>query len=548
MRMSKGVKDHLLHFNDGFSLEIMDYATNVALKSSKYIFVTKIKKQQYGYCTHCNTEFPTHLPMPTDRAIAEREMCGCSAAMYMDEEYYSKKHGDRFQCPNCSSIGIVRYAGLGHSRLRDYAFFVYYEKSRLDPRMIVARGIHAKRDYGVSYKNVKTQLTAEVFYTFEYKNIGRMIKEICESWNAGYHLGFSKTVHTWESRHPYTTFCYSRDSIKKAVKDTPFAWSGWEAIDHKDMVDFFDLYSRYPVTEYLLKHGYKSIVHEKLERGSVSYGSINWQGKTIESVLRLTKEEYRTIKQNKLDVNSFFLHLIQHCKERLLGISIQEMSQLSSLTNGLGEIDNLISSFGRYMNFREALKYCVKQSQKSKTLNSLYIILSDWRDYVSECKKLNMDITDTRVLFPNDLMKAHLNTTSQIRYSEDKALTEKIEARLPDLANFYYQSAQYSIRPAESSFEIVEEGKLLGHCVGRYAKDHADGKTCILFIRKMEEPEKPFYTVEVTDNKIVQVRGFKNHTPEDDDMPLVSDFVEQFKKHAFSKKTLKNRIKVNVPA
>lgn len=548
MRMSKGVKEHLLHFDDGFSPEIMDYATNVALKSSKYIFVTKIKKQQYGYCTHCNTEFPTHLPKPTNRALAELEMCGCPAAMHMDEEYMSKKMGEKMKCPNCSSIGLVRYAGLGHSNLKDCAFFVYYEKSRLNPKMIVARGTYAKRDYGNSYKNVKTQLITEVYYTFEYKKSGKMIKEICESWNRGYHLGFSKTVHSWRSRHLGTYTLYSRNSIKKAIKDTPFAWSCWESIDHKDMVEFFDLYSRYPVTEYLLKHGYKSIVLEKLERGSVSYGSINWQGKTIESVLRLTKEEYCIIKQNKLNINSFFLHLIHHCKERLLKLSIQEISQLSYLSHGLGDIDNLASSFGRYMTFREALKYCVKQSKKSRTFSSLYAILNDWRDYISECKKLNMDTTDMRVLFPNDLFKAHQNTTAQIRYAEDKVLTEKIAARLPDLTHLYYQSGQLLIRPAESSLEIVEEGRALSHCVGRYAKDHAEGKTCILFIRKIDEPEISFFTVEVKENKIVQVRGFENHTPDEDCNDSVNEFVASFTKHILSEKYSKRKKKIKVPA
>jgi len=548
MRMSKGVREHLLHFDEGFSPEIIDYATNEALKSSKYIFVTKVKKQQYGYCTHCNTEFPTHLPKPTDRAIAEREMCGCPAAMYMDEAYMSKRMGEKMKCPNCSSIGIIRYAGLGHSSLKDCVFFLYYEKSRLNPKMIVARGIYAKRDYGASYKNVKTQLIDEVYYTFEYKKSGRMIKEICESWNSGYHLGFSKTVHSWQSRHPYSYNTYSRDSIKKAVKDTPFAWSCWESIEHKDMVDFFDLFSSYPVTEYLLKHGYKSIITEKLERGSVCYGAINWQGKTIESVLRLTKEEYCIIKQNKLNVNSFFLHLIQHCKDRLLGLSIQEISHLASLTDSLGEIDNLAGSFGKYMSFREALKYCVKQSQKSRAFRSLYSIINDWKDYASECKKLNMDVTDMRVLFPNDLFKSHQNTTAQIRYAEDKVLTEKIVLRLPELAHLYYQSGQFLIRPAENSLEIVEEGKALKHCVGRYAKEHAEGKTCILFIRNLEKPKNPFFTVEVKENKIVQVRGFENHTPEQDGLTSVNKFVEEFKKHVLSEKLNKRKKKIKVPA
>ncbi len=545
MKMNTGVKEHFLHFDQGCNPEIMDFATNVVLKESKYIFLTRIKKQQYGYCTHCNTEFPTHLPKLTDRAIAEREMCGCPAAMFMGEEYQSKKHGDKMECPNCSSICTVRYAGLGHSNLRDCAYFVYYEKSRLNPKMIVARGFYATRYYGKTYKKVKTELKTEVYYTFEYKKIGKMIKPICESWNRGYHWGFSKSVHNWYNNHPYLPCCCSRDSIKEAVKDTPFAWSGWESVDHKDMVEFFDLYSRYPVTEYLCKLGYAAILSEKLERGAVSYNAINWKGKTIESVFRLSKDELRIVKQNNIEINSWFLHLAKHCKERLLALSLQEVSSLSKLISGLGEIDNLISTFGKYMSFGEALKYCIKQQNKSRTYRSLNSLLSDWRDYVAECKKLDMDTSDMRILFPNDLLRAHLNTSQQIRYAVDKDLTEKIISRLPDIVHLYYHNENFLIRPAESSFEIVEEGRMLGHCVGRYAKDHAEGKTDILFIRRAAEPDKSFFTVEVKENKIVQVRGFHNHDPEDE---TLLTFIEDFKKLLAKKVSKIKKDKSKIPA
>ena len=157
---------------------------------------------------------------------------------------------------------------------------------------------------------------------------------------------------------------------------------------------------------------------------------------------------------------------------------------------------------------------------------------------MDECKKLDMDTSDMRVLFPNDLFKAHQNTTAQIRYAEDKALTEKIAARLPDLAHLYYQSGQLLIRPAESSLEIVEEGKALSHCVGRYAKDHAEGRTCILFIRKIEDPDKPFFTVEVKENRIVQVRGFENHTPDEEGLDAVVEFVASFTEQALKSNRL----------
>ena len=76
--------------------------------------------------------------------------------------------------------------------------------------------------------------------------------------------------------------------------------------------------------------------------------------------------------------------------------------------------------------------------------------------------------------------------------------------------------------------EIVNEGKLLHHCVGGYANRHAHMKLHIMFIRTTEKPDVPFYTVEVDlFGKIVQVRGQRNckTTPE------VDAFIEAYKEH-----------------
>ena len=56
------------------------------------------------------------------------------------------------------------------------------------------------------------------------------------------------------------------------------------------------------------------------------------------------------------------------------------------------------------------------------------------------------------------------------------------------------------------------EGKALSHCVGsaRYTQDHANGKTTIIFVRSKDEPDKPFFTLEYKDGRIVQIRGKHN--------------------------------------
>lgn len=59
--------------------------------------------------------------------------------------------------------------------------------------------------------------------------------------------------------------------------------------------------------------------------------------------------------------------------------------------------------------------------------------------------------------------------------------------------------------------DIANEGIALHHCVKSYISRVAEGHTNIMFIRRKSEPDIPFYTVEITNDKVIQqVHGFAN--------------------------------------
>lgn len=62
---------------------------------------------------------------------------------------------------------------------------------------------------------------------------------------------------------------------------------------------------------------------------------------------------------------------------------------------------------------------------------------------------------------------------------------------------------------AASQKELVEEGDALHHCVGTYAKDHANGKTAIFFVRRVKESGNSYFTLELDEGKLTvrQNRG-----------------------------------------
>jgi hypothetical protein len=179
-------------------------------------------------------------------------------------------------------------------------------------------------------------------------------------------------------------------------------------------------------------------------------------------------------------------------------------------------------------------------NKNKKHYLSIYKVFLDWRDYIRDCKKLGYDLNIEYLVFPKNLEEEHIKTIKLIKYKENEELDKKIKKRLKTLNKFYFEYKDLFIRPAGSTKELIEEGKVLHHCVGNYIKDYVEGRTNIFFIRKKEEPETPFYTVEIgkswrTGDLIIrQCRSYKNTTPEENNDLFVKEFIEIFEKEIFS--------------
>ena len=74
--------------------------------------------------------------------------------------------------------------------------------------------------------------------------------------------------------------------------------------------------------------------------------------------------------------------------------------------------------------------------------------------------------------------------------------------------------------------ELAAEGSALHHCVGSYADRVARKECLILFLRQCGNENKPFYTVEVRNGEVVQVRGMGNCDP----TPEVAQFMERWER------------------
>ena len=87
--------------------------------------------------------------------------------------------------------------------------------------------------------------------------------------------------------------------------------------------------------------------------------------------------------------------------------------------------------------------------------------------------------------------------------------------------------------------EITAEGAYLRHCVGGYVDRMANGKTTIFFVRRVEEPDKPFYTLEWLNGRVQQCRTTHNgsYIQNPEIKCFVDAWVEKISKKDSKKKT-----------
>lgn len=139
--------------------------------------------------------------------------------------------------------------------------------------------------------------------------------------------------------------------------------------------------------------------------------------------------------------------------------------------------------------------------------------IADWYDYLRAAKTIEVDLTDNKAKYPSSLKREHDRAVAKQKVIFDAKKDEFFREQTDRYGALYgYRDEHYLITVPKDMKDLFEEGRKLCHCVGSYSDRIIKGETCIMFIRKTEEPEKPYFTIEVNqrDNYVVQLRGLSN--------------------------------------
>lgn len=160
-------------------------------------------------------------------------------------------------------------------------------------------------------------------------------------------------------------------------------------------------------------------------------------------------------------------------------------------------------------------------------------IISYLRDYYFQKLRMSrknkgipsdkMKIDGSIEKYPKYLKSVHDIVSKQYKtYKKD--YDEELFLTMYNDIDFVYEDKKYCIVTPKCTFDVVEEGMELKHCVKSYIDYVLNGKCHIIFMREINNPNTPFITLEVRNNKIVQTRGFEQRLPVGDEAEFLRKY------------------------
>ena len=296
-----------------------------------------------------------------------------------------------------------------------------------------------------------------------------------------------------------------------------FEKHGWWDEDTKArrFIRYMSDFLKYPGIELLEKAGFENLVLMRAE-GFSSRG-VNIRGKTLRKILKVGKKDLKKLRE--MDPLPGFMDRLWEVRKFLPDAPIEEIEELSKIHGSIsGTKRNLIK---RYADEWTVVQYlwAIRGEDGRRW------ILSDYADYLEAILLLGVRI-DKRALYPNDFEIAHNEAIAEAEEIREREDAERRGIHLQKFGEVNRKTAgmdepfvlgDYLIRPAEKPQELRIESRVLSHCVRTYIESVAEGRTSILFIRRIAKPDVPFCTLELSPKgEIVQCRGDHNREyPED---------------------------------
>ena len=494
-------------------------------------------------CTHCGNTF-------VHDAKAMRDI-DTPYDLYWDRVTVN----DRVCCPKCNRVAYVKNRKTFTPPYASRAFAIFVPVAEDD---IWVRCFFLSKDY----KRSDTEI-----YTTETE-IYRLRPGVAEMWRRynGYGMGdyfarstricepFSYNHGEWNEKYTYTAEWVEQGGISD-IKDTFLRYCAWDKYAARfpytmPLLKYLCAYARHPQIEVLCKVGVFDAVRALVEDGAENKRTMDWNAKTPWAMHRLTKPEYKIWTSGRYHADLGTLKMYKRIKGKCER-DFETARDLLELTHNWTDAVELIrlgASASRTP--REVVRYFerIKEDNNERACHWGYVtehvVYNQWRDWRSMLKQEGSLGKNTNP-FPRDLKAEHdavLKRIEEARAKRDLETKRKMiaaqETKYRDVTEIYhkiadkyaYSNGTFAIVVPENASAVIEEGIRLHHCAGtsdRYFERTRRRETFVLFLRRVADISKSWYTLEVEPGGTIRQKRTM-HDEQNDDLKAAEPFLREW--------------------
>lgn len=394
----------------------------------------------------------------------------------------------------------------------------------------------------IAYKGFEKNLSYRG-YQFKRYGINETTEANCRQ--NGFHCAENPLDYCWgnwgyEPRYPGHIYKKSLHGIK----NNQLKRSGFHELARKsetvEPVAYFHRLKQYPYLEQLIKAGLNELAKEIIGNStSIFYKEADSLG-------------------HALGIDMFRLNRLRnnHGGKVFLQWLIYEKGFKKVMK------DNVISWFSKWQICPEELLFVLDRMRPEQIKNYLEKqakesekkpkeLIGTWKDYLDMASKLGIDVKDPIIYRVRKLEKRHNELVQLMIEKKMDIKAEEIAEKFPGIENvcenlrkYEYSDHTFQIVAPRKIKDILEEGEELQHCIigkDTYFARMVKQESYLLFLRKKNAPQKPYYTLEVEpDGTVRQKRTYFNR--QNPDIKQAEKFLLRWQKQLSRKLNKEDKI------
>lgn len=441
-----------------------------------------------------NKQLPQHemaiLPFRKESKTVGKCSCCGKSVEYKRGRIKSK---DIVECPHCGCKATVRrvdWANLNPVPIqRFHREVVLFQKTE---EGFVERHFMFRKSLGIGKENCWND---EIGRIFRIKGRTKKYFHKYSNWSG-------ETF--WDDRNLYGMYSialksgpvYPKTIKREMFEDTKYKYCAMDLLVKEpglNPIAYLEQYDRVPEVEMMVKIGLKKLA---LEIAPIFLKS----GKKPWERIGVTKTQFNRLRAMNGSLSEIFWMEFEQETGSLIDDSVISWFVKNHITpKEIGFIRDRMTE-------KKIMNYLKRQEKLTNRLPKE--LLGTWEDYLAMAKRLKMNVQQELFYKPKELVKSHDEAVKLCGGQAIAKRASEIAGKFPEIDNicqsiaekYEFQDEEYAIVVPGKIEDIIREGRALGHCLDKsdiYFDRITKRESFIVFLRKMDDVEQPYYTLEI---------------------------------------------------